>query len=356
MPTSADFIEGSNVSIGHLGIVAGAFDTLGIAEVVDRAIPKTRHHHLTHGDIVKAMVLNGLGFVERRLYLYPEFFSEIAVDRLLGEGITTEHLNDDVLGRTLDAIAAYGPTELFNAIVAECLLASDYGTHCLHVDTTTFSVSGEYDADFDSRDMTITYGHPKDGRWDLKQFVLGMATDQHGIPLFLQTFSGNESDKKTLLTIITQLTENLQHPGKVYHIADAAFYTAENLATLGTHTFWISRVPATLNEVKDLVAADLPPCTRARTIATDMRSICLNMPASRRSGSSTTRHRCRSSRRRHSQKGWRMTEKRQRRRSGNSAHGSSPASRMPGSPPRSGCRSTCSSVLALWTSEQLPGS
>jgi transposase len=85
--------------------------------------------------------------------------------------------------------------------------------------------------------MTITYGHPKDGRWDLKQFVLGMATDQHGIPLFLQTFSGNESDKKTLLTIITQLTENLQHPGKVYHIADAAFYTAENLATLGTHTF-----------------------------------------------------------------------------------------------------------------------
>jgi len=34
-------------------------------------------------------------------------------------------------------------------------------------------------------DMTITYGYPKDGRWDLKQFVLGMATDQHGIPLFL---------------------------------------------------------------------------------------------------------------------------------------------------------------------------
>jgi transposase len=93
-----------------------------------------------------------------------------------------------------------------------------------------------------------------------------MATDQHGIPLFLQTFSGNESDKKTLLTIITQLTENLQHPGKVYHIADAAFYTAENLATLGTHTFWISRVPATLNEVKDLVAADLPlqPCADDR--------------------------------------------------------------------------------------------
>ncbi|HQJ88195.1 MAG TPA: IS1634 family transposase [Methanoregulaceae archaeon] len=139
------------------------------------------------------MALNGLGFVERRLYLYPEFFSEIAVDRFLGDGMTHSHLIDDVLGRTLDAIAAYGPTELFNVIVAECLLTSDYGTHCLHVDTTTFSVNRDYDAECDARIMTITYGHLKDGRWGLKQFVLGMATDQHCIPLFLQTFSGNTS-------------------------------------------------------------------------------------------------------------------------------------------------------------------
>lgn len=102
------------------------------------------------------MVLNGLGFMERRLYLYLEFFSKIAVDRLLGDGVTPDHLNDDALGRALDAIAAYGPTELFNEIVAGCLLASDYDIHCLYVDTTTFSVNGEYDAEFDARDMTIT--------------------------------------------------------------------------------------------------------------------------------------------------------------------------------------------------------
>jgi len=64
-----------------------------------------------------------------------------------------------------------------------------------------------------------------------------MATDQYGIQLFLQTFPGNKFDMRTLLTIITPLTKNLQHPGKVYHVADAAFYIAENLATLGTHIF-----------------------------------------------------------------------------------------------------------------------
>jgi hypothetical protein len=99
VPANAEFIEGSNISITHLGIVAGAFDSLGIEAVIDRAIPKTRHHHLSHGQLVTAMVLNGLGFVERRLYLYPDFFSDVAVDRLFGEGVTTDQLNDDVLGR-----------------------------------------------------------------------------------------------------------------------------------------------------------------------------------------------------------------------------------------------------------------
>lgn len=94
--------------------MAGAFDSLGIETVIDRAIPKTRHHHLSPGQRVKVMVLNGLGFVERRMYLYPDFFSDVAVDRLFGEGITTDQLNDDVLGRTLDATAEYSPTELFN--------------------------------------------------------------------------------------------------------------------------------------------------------------------------------------------------------------------------------------------------
>jgi len=79
------------------------------------------------------MTLNGLGFIERRLYLFPEFFDDIALSRLIGPGITREHLNDDVFGRTLDAMAEYGPTELFNEIVAKCLLDSDSGTYCVHI-------------------------------------------------------------------------------------------------------------------------------------------------------------------------------------------------------------------------------
>jgi transposase len=251
------FDEDSILSVNHLGIVAGAFDALGIAKIIDRAIPKTRHHNLPHSKVVKAMSVNGLGFVERRLYLFPDFYEDIAVERLLGEGVHQDQLNDDVLGRTLDAIAEYGPTELFNEIVAECLLPTEFGSHCIHVDTTNFSVSGEYESDSNTGEIQITYGHPKDGRWDLKRFVLGIAANQHGVPLFLQTFSGNESDKETLRRIIQALVENLKSDEKVYHVADSAFYTEKNLRELGKHTFWISHVPATISRVKELINSNL---------------------------------------------------------------------------------------------------
>jgi len=56
-------------NLDHLSIVAGVFDELGISEVLDEKIPKNRQHKVSHSTIVKAMVLNGLGYTERRLYL-----------------------------------------------------------------------------------------------------------------------------------------------------------------------------------------------------------------------------------------------------------------------------------------------
>ena len=64
-------IEITTKNIDHLGIVAGTFDELSISEVLDEKLPKNRQHKVSHSTIVKAMVLNGLGYTERRLYLFP---------------------------------------------------------------------------------------------------------------------------------------------------------------------------------------------------------------------------------------------------------------------------------------------
>jgi len=115
------------LELEHLGLVAGVVDQLEIAEVIDDRIPKLRNHNLEHSKVIKAMILNALGFVGQRLYLFPEFYEKIPTERLLGNGITAADLNDDVLGRTLDAIYANGPTELFNDIALKVMNRLDFG-------------------------------------------------------------------------------------------------------------------------------------------------------------------------------------------------------------------------------------
>jgi transposase len=245
--------------VGHLGLVAGIYDMLGIGEVVDRALPKSRHHKLPHSVVVKAMILNTLSYSGQRLYLYTNFFRTVPVEHLLGKGVTADDLTDDVLGRTLDAIYAYGATELYNEIVNSIMKRHSLGTELIHVDTTNFSVHGKYEGDApDGTDsIKITYGHAKDGRKDLKRFVLGLVANQFGIPLFSQAFDGNKSDRKTLIEMIKKTQQSVSLDGQTIWIADSAMYTAENIQELGTETFWISHAPETINEIKMLQNSDI---------------------------------------------------------------------------------------------------
>lgn len=96
-------VEVQSYLISHLGIVAGIFDSLNIAEVIDRSLPKKSYRNLSHSVVIKAMILNGLGFTHQRLYLFPNFFKTIPTEKLLGVGISPSDLNDDIVGRTLTA-------------------------------------------------------------------------------------------------------------------------------------------------------------------------------------------------------------------------------------------------------------
>src|SRR5260370_42071854 len=105
---------------------------------------QTSRQEVRVGNAKVAMILNGLGFSNRQLYLVPQFFVNKPVEHLLGAGMTAEMLNDDCLGRTLDWLYAHDLTKLFAGIATRARqifgIKADQG----HVDTTSFSVSGEY--------------------------------------------------------------------------------------------------------------------------------------------------------------------------------------------------------------------
>jgi transposase len=76
---------------------------------IDKLIPvQSQDQHVSTGQAVVAMILNGLGFVNQRLYLVSQFFEDKPVDRLIKEGLQASHLNDDRLGRALDSLYESG--------------------------------------------------------------------------------------------------------------------------------------------------------------------------------------------------------------------------------------------------------
>jgi len=50
-------------TIDHLGIVAGLVDEIGIVEILNKRLEIDSREKVSTGVIIKAMILNGLGFV-----------------------------------------------------------------------------------------------------------------------------------------------------------------------------------------------------------------------------------------------------------------------------------------------------
>ena len=246
-------------NLDHLGIVAGIVDELGVVEIVNESVGLDAHEKISAGVAVKAMILNGLGFVSAPLYLFEQFFVGKATEHLLGPGVEPQYLNDDRLGRVLDALYLKGITSVFLSICMAAVKRFDIACNYAHLDATSMSVSGAYLNSEGGNPLglaatlpiSLCHGYSRDHRPDLKQFVMNLVCWGDGdIPAFIELADGNQSDKARFAGLIQQFQQQWNFDG--VYVADAALYSADNLAQLGT-LLWISRVPLTLTQASDLI-------------------------------------------------------------------------------------------------------
>ena len=243
--------------IDHLGLIAGIVDQIGLEELVNGCLGTHVQQKVSPGQGIKAMILNGLGFVSSPLYLYEEFFVGKATEHLVGEGIAPAHLNDDYLGRLLDKVWAYGPSQLFSVVSMAAYQAFGLDSRRYHLDSSSLSVHGAYDTDNEEPGcIEITQGYSKDHRPDLKQFVVEtICTNDGGVPLAFEVASGNQSDKAVFADRLKTFAEHWSVEGIL--VADSALYSADNLAILGSLR-WITRVPLTLSAAQSVVTEISP--------------------------------------------------------------------------------------------------
>ncbi|NDJ21399.1 IS1634 family transposase, partial [Nostoc sp. B(2019)] len=259
-------------TLNHLGIIAGIIDEIGLVEEINQLLGTHPKEIVSPGHVVKAMILNGLGFVAAPLYLFNQFFEGKATEHLIGKGVQAKHLNDDRLGRVLDQLYVFGLTRLFVNIAHKAAVKWGIKTNSLHLDSSSFHVDGEYareerewtvevktanltaEAEFKAllpKPIEITQGYSRDHRPDLKQFIIDLiCTNDGDVPLYLRVADGNEADKAVFAELIRdfQSTWNLD----ALFIADSALFSENNLQAL-TSLKWITRVPLTIAQAQRLV-------------------------------------------------------------------------------------------------------
>jgi transposase len=255
----ADADTYASYTLDHHGLVAGMVDELGLVEKIDAMIPQDLgQRHISVGVAVKAMILVGLGFVQRALYLTPDFFRGKPVGRLLGPGITAEMLNDDALGRALDAIFGFGVEAFYFLLASGAVKQLGLSGAGGHLDSTSFHVDGEYNSGDGSAAAGVVHirqGYSRDHRPDLNQVVLHLVSEsQAGIPLLMAAAGGNVNDQAGFHGLVQRHKGQLEGGGLRYLVADSALYTAKSLQELGATT-WVSRVPETFCAAREIVQA-----------------------------------------------------------------------------------------------------
>ena len=246
----------------HLGLVAGMCKELGIVEHIDQRAPKQSDEwKVSHGECILAMILNGLGFVGQSLHMFPQFFDNKPLDKLIREGVEPEHLNDKALGRTLDEMFNLGVSKVYFELAIKVAKHLKLPCEALNLDGTSLHVDGRYNSDSEESDedlncIRICKGYSRDHRPDLNQAILLLMTENKaGIPMFMAAASGNVTDKTSFQWVVSQHLKSFKAALEArYFVADAALYVAETLQKLDQQGQWfISRVPLNIAATKELV-------------------------------------------------------------------------------------------------------
>jgi transposase len=185
---------------GSLPVVATLAERLGLVEAVDRFCPIRSVADYTHGQVVLALVANRLSH-PRPLSSFIDWGEQYAVAETLG--IEPGKLNDDRLGRTLDALAER-LDEVLNLVARRAIERFGISIAELHWDLTHLAFSGSY-AEQDGEHPRVRKGRTPE-QTIVRQVRTGLlVTDDGAVPLLAKSFDGSSNDVITVEPALERL-------------------------------------------------------------------------------------------------------------------------------------------------------
>jgi len=216
-------------TLGALPVVATFCQRLDLQGIVDRACPVREVATLTHGQVIEVLVANRLTS-PAPLRRVEDWAAAWAVPEVFG--IASQALNDDRIGRALDAIAPKLEA-IVGSVGAQAIAAFGLEVARLHWDMTSISLYGAYE-EVEERFIAPRFGHPKDRRPDLKQVQTGLAvTGDGGVPVFHRAYDGGAGEVAQVAGAMRALRK-LAGPRRFLVVGDSKLVSYANLRDIMT--------------------------------------------------------------------------------------------------------------------------
>ncbi len=243
-------------ALGALPVVADFCRRLDVAGIIDRACPmRDKVALVTHGQVIEALVANRLTSPTPLVHV-EAWARQWAVEEVWG--IEAATLNDDRIGRALDAVASE-LDHITGSVGARAISVFGLDVSRCHWDLTSISLYGAY-PDPDDGFPAPRYGHPKDRRPDLKQVQTGLAVTgdpDGGVPILHRAYDGGAGEVAQVIGAMTSL-KKLAGRRRLLLVGDSKLVSYPNLAAMiGAKVGFIA--PASTTYVPAATFAALDP-------------------------------------------------------------------------------------------------
>jgi transposase len=207
--------------LGALPVLVALLEQLQVRQIINQHCQT--HSPVDHGAVALVLVLNRL-MAPRPLYKIVDWLASTLIAEYLG--IPKDKFNDDRLGRTLDALAQHLP-DIWTDLQQQVLLRYQIDLSILFYDLTALVMTGQY-----RESELVDYGFAHNTPSDDPKLKLGLVASQDGgIPLLFQPWSGRTADKATVQTNMAHLRAFLHQHGwntsQVLVVGDCANLNSE---------------------------------------------------------------------------------------------------------------------------------
>ena len=213
--------------LGALPVVAGFCRRLDVAGIAGRACPVRDIAHATHGQVIEALVASRLTSPAPLVHV-EDWARARAVEEILS--VRPEFLNDDRIGRALDAVAPE-LDGIVGSVGARAIAEFGVEVSRIHWDMTSTSLFGAR-ASPDHDCIEPRFGHPKDRRPDLLQVQAGLAVSADGgIPLWHRAYDGGAGEVAQVVPAMEALSK-LASERRFLMAGDSKLVSCQNLRAI----------------------------------------------------------------------------------------------------------------------------